>query len=249
MVNATEMAKPFGKKVTHFLENNQTKDFIEALSLSRNSDFGKFVIIQRGGSNPGTWMHEDVAIEFSRWLSPAFAIWCNDRIKELLRYGITATQPTIENILADPDTGIRLLTELKKEREEKAALQKANAKLQTRSDFVDLVFGTDGLIAMSQVAKVLALSYGRNTLFAILREKGILFKSSNEPKQQHVSSGYFTLRERSINRHNHPPKIVTQTFVTQKGLAYIAKTIGAVNHRKTRRECFCVRQVFLLLLE
>ncbi|MDQ1087190.1 hypothetical protein QE390_001736 [Siphonobacter sp. SORGH_AS 1065] len=34
-----------------------------------------------GGSNPGTWMHEDVALEFARWLSPAFAIWCNDQKK------------------------------------------------------------------------------------------------------------------------------------------------------------------------
>ena len=32
-------------------------------------------------------MHEDVAMEFARWLSPEFAIWCNDRIKELLLTG------------------------------------------------------------------------------------------------------------------------------------------------------------------
>ena len=35
-------------------------------------------------------MHEDVALEFARWLSPAFAIWCNDRIKELLTKGTTS---------------------------------------------------------------------------------------------------------------------------------------------------------------
>lgn len=34
-------------------------------------------------------MHEDVALEFARWLSPMFAIWCNDRIKELLTKGHT----------------------------------------------------------------------------------------------------------------------------------------------------------------
>lgn len=31
-------------------------------------------------------MHEDVALEFARWLDPIFAIWCNDRIKELIPY-------------------------------------------------------------------------------------------------------------------------------------------------------------------
>ena len=31
MVNATQMAKAFDKRVTHFLRNNQTKDFIKEL--------------------------------------------------------------------------------------------------------------------------------------------------------------------------------------------------------------------------
>ena len=57
------------------------------------SHFG-FVVTKRGGdkhAEQGTWMHEDVALEFARWLSPEFAIWCNDRIKELLTMGMTAT--------------------------------------------------------------------------------------------------------------------------------------------------------------
>ncbi len=32
MVNATEMAKPFGKRASHWLNNQQTKEFINALS-------------------------------------------------------------------------------------------------------------------------------------------------------------------------------------------------------------------------
>lgn len=49
------------------------------------------------GDNGGTWMHEDVALEFARWLAPAFAIWCNDRIKELLT-GNNASTLTIETV-------------------------------------------------------------------------------------------------------------------------------------------------------
>lgn len=104
-VNATEMAKPFGKKPADWLRTNQTKDFLEALEihLSQKNDshfanmrtensenelkFFKMelVKVQNGGAYPGTWFHEDVALEFARWLSPAFAIWCNDRIKEIIR--------------------------------------------------------------------------------------------------------------------------------------------------------------------
>lgn len=67
----------------------------------RNSTTADLVRVTKGGNdknNQGTWMHEDVALEFARWLSPAFAIWCNDRIKELLTTGVAT--------LADDDATI-----------------------------------------------------------------------------------------------------------------------------------------------
>ena len=90
MVNATEMAKPFEKRALKWLENQTTKEFIEELSKVRKRTLADLVIVTKGGNNPGTWMHEDVAMEFARWLSPKFAIWCNDRIKELLTTGTTS---------------------------------------------------------------------------------------------------------------------------------------------------------------
>lgn len=85
MVNATEMAKPFGKNVSHWLRNQSTKEFLSELSALRNRKGSELVSVENG---VGAWMHEDVALEFARWLSPAFAIWCNDRIKELLTQGV-----------------------------------------------------------------------------------------------------------------------------------------------------------------
>src|SRR5690606_29415618 len=53
----------------------------------RKSDITNLIVTNRGnhsdGREQGTWLHEDIAIEFARWLSPSFAIWCNDRIKDL----------------------------------------------------------------------------------------------------------------------------------------------------------------------
>lgn len=91
MINATEMAKPFGKKVKDWTVNKSTKEFITALESAK----GEIPLIESKAGNPsiggGTWMHEDVAMEFARWLNPMFAIWCNDRIKELLSRGFVAT--------------------------------------------------------------------------------------------------------------------------------------------------------------
>lgn len=97
MVNATQMAKPFSKRPNDWIGLQSTKDFMEALSVTKNIGITSLLITKRGNfadkREQGTWMHEDVALEFARWLSPMFAIWCNDRIKELLRNGITTVSP------------------------------------------------------------------------------------------------------------------------------------------------------------
>lgn len=95
MVNATQMGKLFRKKPGDWLRLQSTNDFLNALKDSRSADVrnGLFsdekplVEVVRGGKNQGTWIHEDVALEFSRWLSPHFAIWTNKHIKELLLKG------------------------------------------------------------------------------------------------------------------------------------------------------------------
>lgn len=96
MVNATEMARQYGKRTTDWVRLPSTKKFLDALTEVRKSHFAYIQSI-KGGSNAGgeTWMHEDVALEFARWLAPEFAIWCNDRIKELITTGSTSLTPNI----------------------------------------------------------------------------------------------------------------------------------------------------------
>lgn len=83
MINATQMASAFGKRPYDWLKNQSTKEFINELGGVRNivpSDLVQVI----NGDGGGTWMHEDVAREFARWLSPKFAIWTNDCIKKIL---------------------------------------------------------------------------------------------------------------------------------------------------------------------
>lgn len=126
MVNATEMAKPFGKEAKHWLVNQTTKEYIEELANVRNLTFADLVQVRQGSpdNGGGTWFHEDVAMEFARWLSPAFAIWCNDRIKELMQVGFTATPATLEAMIANPDLIIGMATQLKQLRAENEEKQK-----------------------------------------------------------------------------------------------------------------------------
>lgn len=62
MVNATEMAKPFGKLPKDFLVNKSTKELIDTLSAVRKIPLTELVVVNQGGNIQGTWMHEDVAM-------------------------------------------------------------------------------------------------------------------------------------------------------------------------------------------
>jgi hypothetical protein len=91
MVNATEMAKIFGKDVSEFTRNTGTENFIKALSQTENCRFenefspdGVFVKIIKGGRNSGTWMDKRVALKFAAWLDPFFEVWVYSTIETLL---------------------------------------------------------------------------------------------------------------------------------------------------------------------
>ena len=107
------------------------------------------------------------------------------------------------------------------EQEQVLLLQEENKKLQFRSDFVDVVFESDGLFSMEEVAKIIKLPFGRNTMLRKLREKK-LFLESNTPKQSLINSGYFKVSEQIIDSSKFK-KLVSTTYATSKGVGYIHK--------------------------
>lgn len=87
MVNATEMAKVFGKDVFQFTRIDGTKEFLKSclkpqfcglLGLENESD----LIISTQKS--GTWMHRVLALKFAAWLNPDFEVWVYLTIDKLL---------------------------------------------------------------------------------------------------------------------------------------------------------------------
>ena len=108
MVNATEMAKAFGKQPIDWLKTKQTKEFIASYSKLKNISLADLKVVKRGGYNAGTWLYNEIAMEFARYLSPEFAIWTNDRIKELIAKGRTELPDTKNKPVAIQSTNTNL---------------------------------------------------------------------------------------------------------------------------------------------
>ena len=86
--NATEMAKPFGKKVNDFLRLISTKEFIQVIFKDGNprlKNYKDLVKIKKGKYG-GTYLHNELAFEFAGWLSPLFRRnlykWAEERLLE-----------------------------------------------------------------------------------------------------------------------------------------------------------------------
>lgn len=186
-VNATQMSKSFGneKRPQFWLNNQNTSVFLSEISKARNIALTELVIVTKGGSNPGTWMHEDVALEFSRWLSPAFSIWCNDRIKELLTVGITTTPQALEDILSNPDLLIGMATQLKELRaanaEKEIALIQANENLNKampKVQYYEDVIQSKTQLTSNIIAQELGVSAIK--LNQMLKDRKIIYKQGKQ---------------------------------------------------------------------
>ena len=207
MVNATEMAKPFGKRVSDWLSNQSTKEFIEELTVTRKSvtaDFQAIVIRQGGDPNEqGTWLHEDAAIEFARWLSPKFAIWCNDQIKELMTKGVVAL----------PGDYLSVLKALVVAEEEKQRLALENSVMRPKADYFDAIVDRNLLTNFRDTAKELHVK--QTDFIAWLEGRGFIYRDAKnkiKPIAQCVDDGWFEIKEYARGEHAG-----NQTLITPKG--------------------------------
>lgn len=110
-------------------------------------------------------------------------------------------------------------------RQQALALTTKNAEMKPKAEFFDAVAGSKDAIQMADVAKVLDMGIGRNQLFKLLRDKGIL-QQNNVPYQTYIDRGYFRVIEQKYNRSDGSVGINIKTLVYQKGVDFIRKAVA-----------------------
>lgn len=231
MVNATEMAKPFGKSATHWLRNQQVQEFISELSKLRICNLGDLVQVKHGGADNGTWMHEDVALEFARWLNPTFAIWCNDRIKELLTQGVATISNDDEVIAQAMNVLQRRLNDRTKQ------LHQAEAQIEAdrpKVVFANALQGSKSSCLIGECAKILrqnGVQMGERRFFEYLRQHGYLCTKGeryNLPTQESIERGLFEIKKGVRSGSGGVLHETKSPKITAKGQAYFINKFLAV---------------------
>lgn len=226
MVNATQMAKTFGKMPSGWLRTKQSEEYISTLSAMRNCIPTDLVEVINGGANYGTWMHEDVAIEFARWLSPSFAIWCNDRIKELLTQGVTTIGNDDEAIMR----AMLILQQRVKDSQQKIQILEGESEIQQqeikslapKAKYTDDVLQSTSTFTTNQIAQGLGLS--AIALNRKLHAAGVQYRQSGQwiLTAKHKDKGYATNRIHTYFNRVTEQTVTTQALVwTEKGRLFI----------------------------
>lgn len=126
-----------------------------------------------------------------------------------------------ENLSPEQILANAILVAQKVIEDQKKQLEAAKPKIE----FYDAVAGSKTAVDIGTVAKVLGIKgLGRNNLFELLRQKGILM-NNNQPYQKYVDAGYFRVIEQKYTKPNGETCINIKTLVYQKGLDFIRRLV------------------------
>lgn len=209
-----------------------TNQLINAITRKYGISENQLVISKAGSSHNGggTWMHRLIVVDFCQWLDIDLKLWCTEKLDELMRYGMTATQPTLEQMINNPDLVISLATQLKSEREEKQRLalevQKKEQEKQTIIEeakpavvFTECVTSSSTNILIGDLAKLITQNgykIGEIRLYEWMVENKFLIRrqrysrSKNKyindymPTQRAAEMGLFFVKERPIVSGENP---------------------------------------------
>ena len=98
-VNATSMCRAGGRRWNHYVTNDRTTEYLQALSGSAGIPADLLVASIGTGPNHlrGTWIHPRIAVDLARWISPAFAVWMDGWFLEQFTTPLptTTNRPTV----------------------------------------------------------------------------------------------------------------------------------------------------------
>ncbi|QOY98363.1 phage antirepressor KilAC domain-containing protein [Leuconostoc citreum] len=159
-----------------------------------------------------------LAIKANNETAEKFQDWVTTEVLPTIRkHGTYMTDKTIEEVLTNPDTIIRLATDLKNERREKLMLAQQVTELKPKADYTDLILSNKTLVTITFIAK----DYGMSGLAMnkLLHDLGVQYSQSGVwlLYAKHQTKGWTQSETTEVVKKDGTKKLVMNTKWTQKG--------------------------------
>lgn len=176
-------------------------------------------------NEPGMY---EVVIRSDKPEASAFRRWITTEVLPSIRkHGGYLTPAKVEEVLTDPDTIIRLATDLKTERARRVELETLREVDAPKVLFADAVSASKSNILVGELAKILkgnGIDIGANRLFEVLRSRGYLISRKgtdwNMPTQKSMELGLFRIKETTVVHSDGHTSLNKTPKVTGKGQQY-----------------------------
>lgn len=157
-----------------------------------------------------------------------FRKWVTSEVLPSIRkHGAYMTPQKIEEALLNPDTIIKLATNLKAEREKRMELERQAEKDKPLVTFANSVSVAKASILVGELAKLLkqnGIEMGQNRLFTWMRENGYLISRKgtdyNMPTQRSMEMELFEIKLTTISHGDGHTSLNKTPKVTGKGQIY-----------------------------
>ena len=160
------------------------------------------------------------ALPYQMWVA-------GDVVPTIRKHGGYLTPAKLEEALTDPDTIIRLATNLKAEREKRQALEAQAAADRPKVVFAESIEVSKTSILVGEMAKLIkqatGCDMGQNRFFEWLRANGYLHKGGsarNMPTQRCIDAGWMEIKEGTRIGSSGECHITRTPKVTGKGQIY-----------------------------
>lgn len=160
------------------------------------------------------------AKRFKRWVT-------SEVLPAIRKHGAYLTEQKVEEILTNPDTIIKLATQLKEEREARKQAEQMIEAQKPKVIFAEAVSASKTSILVGELAKILrgnGIPIGQRRFFQWLRENGYLIKRKgtdyNMPTQRSMELGLFEIKEGSYVNGDGVNVITKTPKITGKGQNY-----------------------------
>ncbi|OSB08986.1 phage antirepressor [Clostridium botulinum] len=171
----------------------------------------------------------EIAEKFQDWLAV-------EVLPSIRKHGSYMTENVLDEVINNPDFGIKLLTELKKEKEEKKKLELKNkqkdqliGELKPKADYTDRILKNKGLVTTTQIAKDYGMS--AQEMNKLLHDLKVQYKQSGQwlLYSRYHSKGYTHSETIDIVRSDGTPDITMNTKWTQKGRLFLYNLLKSKN--------------------
>lgn len=150
------------------------------------------------------------AKEFKHWVT-------SEVLPSIRKHGAFMTNEKIEEVLLNPDTIIKLATELKTERERRSIAEQRVNELTPKASYYDLVLSNESLVTITQIAKDYGMS--GQAMNHKLHDLGVIYKQGNTwlLYSKYQRTGWTHSETIMVDKADGTQKAVMHTKWTQKG--------------------------------